>query len=103
MRSGNKSTSAASIRLWAADVNGSSTAVAGSWVEWANHGRRRMTTRFFGSLLVLIGITTFSLPAQSARSAARTPWGEPDIQGTWTSESELGVPFERPTEFGDRQ
>jgi hypothetical protein len=35
--------------------------------------------------------------------APRTPWGEPDLQGTWTSQPELGVPFERPAEFGTRQ
>jgi hypothetical protein len=33
----------------------------------------------------------------------RTPWGDPDLSGTWTSEAELSVPFERPTEFGARQ
>src|SRR5437763_13122141 len=35
--------------------------------------------------------------------APRTPWGEPDLQGTWTSQAELGVPFERPAAFGTRQ
>jgi hypothetical protein len=35
--------------------------------------------------------------------SARTPWGEPDLQGTWTSEAELSVPFERPREYGTRQ
>jgi len=34
--------------------------------------------------------------------APRTPWGEPDISGTWTSQSELGIPFERPATFGTR-
>src|SRR5215470_16262606 len=35
--------------------------------------------------------------------APRTPWGEPDLQGTWTSQAELGIPFERPASFGTRQ
>jgi hypothetical protein len=35
--------------------------------------------------------------------APRTPWGEPDLQGTWSSQQELGVPFERPAAFGTRQ
>src|SRR5829696_708408 len=35
--------------------------------------------------------------------APRTPWGEPDLQGTWTSEAELSVPFERPRDYGNRQ
>jgi hypothetical protein len=42
--------------------------------------------------------------ASGNRSAVpRTPWGSVDLQGTWTSEGELGVPFERPAQFGERQ
>ncbi len=33
----------------------------------------------------------------------RTPWGDPNLQGEWTSEGEFGVPFERPEQFGTRQ
>ena len=32
----------------------------------------------------------------------RTPWGDLDLQGEWTTEGEYGVPLERPTEFGTR-
>jgi hypothetical protein len=47
---------------------------------------------------------TVSMHAVFAQtSAPRTPWGEPDLQGTWTSEAELSVPFERPKEYGNRQ
>jgi hypothetical protein len=35
--------------------------------------------------------------------APKTPWGEPDLQGVWSTAGELGVPFERNTAFGDRQ
>ena len=35
--------------------------------------------------------------------APKTPWGEPDLQGVWSTAAELGVPFERNTAFGDRQ
>jgi hypothetical protein len=31
-----------------------------------------------------------------------TPWGDPDIQGIFTTDDEIGVPFERPAQFGDR-
>jgi len=43
-------------------------------------------------------------PAKSdaALSAPKTPWGDPDIQGTWTSDDTWGVPFERPKNFGTR-
>jgi hypothetical protein len=33
----------------------------------------------------------------------RTPWGDPDLQGEWTSEGEFGVPLERPPELGTRR
>ena len=42
--------------------------------------------------------------AQSPRGATpRTPWGDPDLQGTWSSEAELSVPFERNTQYGERR
>ncbi len=40
-------------------------------------------------------------PAEGAK-ATRTPWGEPDLQGVWTSDAALGIPRERPEKFGDR-
>ena len=41
--------------------------------------------------------------AQSAASGAevwRTPWGDPDLQGTWTNRTT--TPLERPSEFAER-
>jgi hypothetical protein len=32
----------------------------------------------------------------------RTPWGDPDLQGTYTSDNSIGVPFERPPQFAGR-
>src|SRR5688572_22656964 len=29
-------------------------------------------------------------------------WGDPDLQGTYTSDNSIGVPFERPAQYGDR-
>src|SRR5262245_1098384 len=44
--------------------------------------------------------------AQSARARAaaktfapRTPWGDPDIQGSYTTTNENGVPMERPNQY----
>ena len=34
--------------------------------------------------------------------SVRTPWGDPDLQGEWTSEGEYGVPFERSPQYGMR-
>ena len=33
----------------------------------------------------------------------RTPWGDLDLQGEWTTEGEYGVPLERPREFDTRR
>jgi len=33
----------------------------------------------------------------------RTPWGHPDLTGTFSSDDMRGVPLERPEEFGTRQ
>ena len=38
----------------------------------------------------------------SAQESPRTPWGDPDLRGTYTSDNSIGVPFERPTQYGDR-
>jgi hypothetical protein len=35
-------------------------------------------------------------------SAPKTPWGHPDLQGVWTTDAEIGVPVERPVEFGTK-
>jgi hypothetical protein len=49
---------------------------------------------------------TSSAGAQTNPTAAwsqRTPWGDPELQGEWTSEGEYGVPLERPAQYGTRQ
>src|SRR6185503_6380020 len=38
-----------------------------------------------------------------ATAIPRTPWGDPDIQGTYTNSNESGIPMERPTEFAGRR
>ena len=47
--------------------------------------------------------TADAQPRGEATWRGRTPWGDPDLQGEWTSEGEYGVPFERPAQFGTRQ
>ena len=31
-----------------------------------------------------------------------TPWGHPDLQGIWTTDAEIGIPVERPVQYGER-
>ena len=40
--------------------------------------------------------------AQKPWSPPKTSWGDPDLQGTWTSDDLRDVPFERPAQFGTR-
>jgi hypothetical protein len=42
-------------------------------------------------------------PTTKTWVAPKTPWGDPDLQGSWTSDDVLGVPMERPKEFGERR
>jgi hypothetical protein len=42
-------------------------------------------------------------PAAATRTPPKTAWGEPDLQGAWTSDDSIGVPFERPRHYGRRQ
>ena len=69
--------------------------------------RRTTLTIATGVLLLGAWVHLGSPPAgaQTGRAAAgneRTSWGDPDLQGEWTSEGEYGVPFERPAQFGAR-
>jgi hypothetical protein len=34
-----------------------------------------------------------------AYTPAKTPWGDPDLQGIYTNKDESGIPFERPAQF----
>ena len=42
----------------------------------------------------------FKVPV-STYTPAKTPWGDPDIQGVWDNHST--VPLERPTRLGDKK
>ena len=42
-------------------------------------------------------------PAAASWTAARTPWGDPDLQGTYTNTYEDGTPLERPDQFAGRK
>src|SRR2546423_734680 len=56
-------------------------------------------------LMALPGIAqTPKTAAPAARSWAppKTPWGDPDLQGTWTSDDCIGTPMNRPANLGDK-
>ena len=43
-----------------------------------------------------IGSAILTADALGSYDTPDTPWGEPDLQGIWTSSSAVGIPFERP-------
>jgi Tannase and feruloyl esterase len=47
--------------------------------------------------------TSAARPQARAFTPARTPWGDPDLQGNYTNKYENGTPFERPQEFEGRR
>jgi hypothetical protein len=73
--------------------------------------KARWTWTMTACLLVLAAAVHLTGQARPANAQAgrgetwnqRTQWGDPDLQGEWTSEGEYGVPFERPAQFGTRQ
>jgi hypothetical protein len=62
-------------------------------------------TAFLGSLALAAVPMAAQAPAAAPKSPAkaytpaRTAWGDPDLQGTYTNKDESGIPFERPTQF----
>jgi hypothetical protein len=67
--------------------------------------RTRRLVAITGALAGLFAVIT-SAQAPAARGGAavpRTPWGDPDLQGTFSSEAELSVPFERQAQYGERR
>jgi len=49
-----------------------------------------------------LAITALNGATSVSYEAPRTPWGDPDLQGTWTSDDMRGVPTVRPQQFGNR-
>jgi hypothetical protein len=59
------------------------------------------------AILIAVGFTSTKVIGQtasntpSAVATLKTPWGAPDLQGTWSNTTV--VPFQRPTQFGNRE
>ncbi len=68
----------------------------------------------FGAIFAVIGLagpasgqSTAAARAGSAPSkvagVARTPWGDPDLQGVYSNSNESGIPMQRPAEFAGKR
>jgi hypothetical protein len=77
--------------------------------------------RSLGALGVLIGTQVISIPVDAQSTAApplvvtafgdkaapryttrRLSWGEPDLQGVWSSDDTAGIPLQRPEKYGNQ-
>jgi hypothetical protein len=63
------------------------------------------------AMLAAVAFIVVPVKAQTPASRAfsvrdwtppRTPWGDPDLQGIYTSDDYIGVPLQRPSELGTR-
>src|SRR5436190_11037623 len=59
-----------------------------------------MNRRLLGVCLAIASLATASLSAQQKKSGSLTPWGEPDLQGTYTNQTL--TPLERPANLGTK-
>jgi hypothetical protein len=55
----------------------------------------KLSATVFGGVLAVAAGTAFA-------AAKRTPWGDPDLQGTYTTDNSIGVPLQRAEQFGTR-
>jgi hypothetical protein len=60
-----------------------------------------------GAAVLTAGLMHAQAPARSSRPSSyavpRTPWGDPDLQGSYTNSDEAGTPMARPAEFAGRK
>jgi hypothetical protein len=62
----------------------------------------RVFTSSFLAAAVAAAVLGATIHAQT-RQAARTPWGDPDSQGTYNNSTESGIAMQRPAEFAGRK
>jgi hypothetical protein len=61
-----------------------------------------MTRKALVTLGIVAMTTALAAQTKSGYTTPKTPWGDPDLRGTYTSDNWIGVPFERPQQYGTR-
>jgi len=66
---------------------------------------RRHSSAVFALIFATLGLWAVDITGQGKPSYAppRTPWGDPDLQGTYTNKYEQSTPLERPGQFAGRR
>ena len=47
-------------------------------------------------------VTAYNGGSPKTYATPRTPWGDPDLQGVWSSDDTAGIPLSRPAQYGTR-
>ena len=63
--------------------------------HWITRARVLAAMAMIG-VLTLAAHTVAQQPSRTRYAPPRTPWGDPDLQGTYTNKDEYGTPLERP-------
>jgi hypothetical protein len=53
-----------------------------------------------GTSALPLVVTAYNAGAPTPYTVPRTPWGDPDLQGVWSSDDTSGIPMSRPVDFG---
>ena len=61
-----------------------------------------LSLRLAATAALLAAMSNAQAPAKKY-APPKTTWGDPDLQGTWTSDDLRDVPFERPAQYGTRR
>jgi hypothetical protein len=73
----------------------------------AAHSRTAVYTALASAVLLGAALLKAQAPSPTAPrgsySAPRTPWGDPDLQGTYTNSDESGTPMSRPDDLAGRK
>ena len=87
---------------------------ASSPVRLARGAKRRVTSRAPRASVIVAIVAAVamagaksaaqrSVPASRAWTHPRMPWGDPDLEGAWTTDNNFSIPLERPAEVADRE
>src|SRR5436190_7403932 len=52
--------------------------------------------------VIVLSAAPLAGQAPAGYKAPRTPWGDPDLQGTWPATDMVGTPLQRAASFGSR-
>jgi hypothetical protein len=67
----------------------------------ASLGIGSLTVSGQGTSAPALVVTAYNGGAPIPYTVPRTPWGDPDLQGVWSSDDTSGIPRERPKEMGN--